>query len=293
MAEFSPVNATGTLTEAQFEALTHAQAPDGIIGTPDNGVIFKSGGQIGLASFEALVRGFLYISTGVTLSPDLTGPARTDLLVLRLDRANAFTIRAAIRKGTPGAGAPSPVYSTGGGVYEFPVGEFDVSGGSIGAVRLRAWFLGEDGQILVRGGVRPPHDPGRRIRETDTGVTWESTGLAWVRNLDDSGVTQAAIKTGWKATENSLQRRNGIVVLSLNVTRTGSALPSNATHIFGSLPSGFRPSFDVEGTALYWSGGSPMNFRALRNGDLFIVAPAGTGISQNRGVQGQIVFPTA
>ncbi|MFI7069544.1 hypothetical protein [Micromonospora sediminicola] len=294
MAELSPVNATGSLTEAQFEALAHAQSPDGVIGHPDTAVFYKSGGQIGIPSFNALVRGFPYISTGALLSPDLTGAARTDLLVLRMDRANGFTIRAAIRKGTPGAGAPEPVMGTGAtDVYELPLGEFDVSSGSIGALRLRAWFIGEDGQILVKGGVRPPHNPGRRIRETDTGVTWESTGVAWVKNLDDSGVSQAAIKSGWKANENYLQRRNGIVVLSLALVRTGTALPSNTNHVFGSLPAGFRPSFDVENTCLYWSGASPMNFRALKNGDLYVVCPAGDGVSQNRGVQGELIFPAA
>lgn len=296
MAELSPINATGSLTEAQYEAVQHGTAPDGVLGSPDQTVLYKSGGSIGVAgTLTALLRGFLYLANGGVLLPaDLTGAARTDLLVLRLDRSNGFTIRAAIRKGTPGAGAPAPVQGTNPtDVWELPLGEFDVSGGSIGAIRLRAWFIGEDGQILVKGGVRPPHDPGRRIRETDTGITWESTGLAWVKNLDDSGVSQATINSGWKATENYLQRRNGIVVLYLTLTRTGSSTAAGTTVKFGSLPAGFRPTFDVENTALYWSGASPMNFRATKNGDLYVVCPAADGVNQNRDVQGQLVFPSA
>ncbi|MGC5319318.1 hypothetical protein ACPXB5_11330 [Micromonospora arida] len=269
MAELSPVNATGTLTEAQYETLAHPQAPDGVIGDPEQGVFYKSGNQIGIVgTLTALVRGFPYFANGgFLLSPDLTGAARTDLVVLRLDRANGYTVRAAIRKGTPGAGAPAPVMGTApSDLWELPIGEYDVASGAVGATRLRAWFIGDDGQILVRNGARPPHAPARRIREVDTGRTYESTGTSWLVVLDDAGDLTLPLAGGWAAGINHLTRINGEGRLAISPQRTGGNVAEGVTVNLGTLPAGTRPrrAFEVPGRTV--SGNADITMLVSVNG---------------------------
>ena len=251
MAEESPLNATGALTEVQYEDLAHPQAADGLIGHPNDAVpVSVSGGQIIVrAGLHGLVRGFPWASglTPVALTPDLSGPARTDLVVLRLFRDDNFKVRAALRTGTSTT-APSPFVGTGPtDWYEIPLAEVTVANGSL-AVRLnRAWYLGEDGQILCTSTSRPPHTPGRRIREVDTGRTYESTGTAWVVCLDDAGTTSLPLASGWAGVRNRLYRVNGVAFLQMSARRSGGNIAVNATAVtLGTLPVGFRPRADIE-----------------------------------------------
>lgn len=260
MAEESPLSATGDLTEAQYEDLAHPQAADGLIGFPtDAPPVSVSGGQVIVrAGLKALLRGFPWASglTPTVYTPSLAAPARVDLVVLRLFRDDNYRVGTAIRTGT-GTTAPTPFQGTGpNDWYEIPLAEVRVAGGALTVAANRAWYLGDDGQILCTSGTRPPQQPGRRIRETDTGRAYESTGTTWAITLDDAGTTALPMANGWAASINRLYRVNGIAFLQLAAKRTGGNISVNATPVLlGTLPAGFRPRATVESIGLSsWSG---------------------------------------
>lgn len=261
MAEESPLSATGTLTEAQYEALAAPQCPDGLIGWPGTlSVAQIFGGQIAIkAGNRGIIRGFPWASGPVDtyLNPVLTGAARTDLVVLRLFRDQSYKVGTALRQGTPGAGPPAPYVATGlADWYEIPLATYDVAGGALSNLRTVAWYIGDDGQILCWSDRRPPHQSGRRIREVDTGRTYESNGTQWVVLLDDAGdgslpfLTTTGGATGFAApTLNWLTRINGQGRLSITAQRTGANIASGANVVLGTLPAGFRPRRYFESTA--------------------------------------------
>jgi hypothetical protein len=280
MAEQSPLNATASLTEAQYESLAHVQAADGLIGHPNDAApVSVSGGQIIIRSgLRALLRGFPWASgtTRIVYTPSLTGPARVDLVVLRLNRDDGYRVGSAVRTGTANT-APAPSVGVGAtDVYEIPLAEVRVSGGVLTLLTTRAWYLGDDGQILCKSTSRPPHVPGRQIRETDTGRAYESTGSSWVVRLDDAGMTSLPLAGGWATAINRLYRVNGIAFLHLTVRRTGGSISVAAAQAtVGTLPAGFRPRADIETIGISSSSGAHAIVRIKASGQVtadFLVA---------------------
>ncbi|MDG4801727.1 hypothetical protein [Micromonospora sp. WMMD980] len=290
------MSATGALTEAQYEALAAPQGADGLSGHPDDPAPVRVSGSQAIipAGLKGNLRGFPWASGSVDTSHtiDLSGPARVDLIVLRLDRAAGYVVGTAVRKGTADT-APAPLTGTGpNDVYEIPLAEVRVSGGALTLLRLRAWYIGEDGQILCKSSTRPPHAPGRRIRETDTGRTYESTGTVWAAVLDDSGTVGVSVASGYTFLENNLRRVGRQCIASVKVMRKGAAMPAGSTVKVGVIPDGFRPSFPVNGTALYWSGQATVGLRATPDGSFYVVTPAGLGVNPDRSVDGSLTWFT-
>ncbi|GAB1641775.1 hypothetical protein [Krasilnikovia sp. MM14-A1259] len=245
MAEESPLSATGSLTEYQYEALAAPQAPDGLNGNPgDPPPVSVSGGQVIVREgLKGVLRGFPWASTSPTVyTPSLTGAPRVDLVVLRLNRDDNFRVGTAIRTGS-GDTAPTPFNGTGPtDWYEIPLAEVRMSGGALSVQRTRAWYLGEDGQIICTVDSRPPHLPGRYIYEQDTGRAYISTGVRWVPVLDDAGTTTPSLAAGWAASGLYLFRLNGIAYMAGGIRRTGGTLtPSAAAAPLLTLPNGYRP----------------------------------------------------
>jgi len=248
MAEESPLSATGSLTEPQYEALAHPQAADGLIGHPnDTAPVSVSGGQVIVrASLTGLLRGFPWASglTPIVFTPDLSGAARVDLVVLRLLRDDGYRVGAAIRTGTS---TTAPAASTGVGPtdwYEIPLAEVSVQNGTLQLTATRAWYLGDDGQILCTSTGRPPMTPGRRIYETDTGRAYLSTGTTWTPILDDSGDVVLTAAAGWTLSSwcGTVRRKNGVVYLRLIVTRNSTTLAAGTDTTIATVPTGFRPA---------------------------------------------------
>lgn len=288
MAEESPLSATGALTELQYEMLAHPQAAEGLVGHPSQPApVSISGGQVIIrAGLSGLVRGYPWSSgpSPIVYTPSLAGPARIDLIVLRLFRDENHRVGSAIRTG---ASDTAPMAFSGVGPtdwYEMPLAEVRIASGTLTMHKLRAWYLGEDGQILCTAGSRPPHTPGRRIFETDTGRAYISTGTAWAPLLDDSGwVTMTAVPY-WTAYGGSYQvRRLGNTVhMRLSAKRTsGSTLQAGSDTNVAQVPGGFRPSYSVpllgylDGAALTRAFVLPNGYVQAQN----YTVPITTGIS--------------
>ncbi|QLQ37998.1 hypothetical protein [Micromonospora robiginosa] len=295
------------VTQLQHERLLGRALPSGLIGDPaDQPLIYADGSgtrEIRIrVSRQAVVDGYGWQNDAAvvtkTVAANSSGSTRVDLVVLRLNRAD-WTCTVQIVQGTPGAGAPAATRtpaSAGSGVYEIELATVTVANGATtfagSAVTERAWYLGEDGQILCKSSTRPPHQKGRTAFETDTGRWILSDGTTWRNAVDDSGIVAVTMVSGFSATENSLQRRGGVCVLNLKVQRTTGAIPAGATTRVANVPAGFEPTFPVQSTALYWSGGAPAALRVTSAG-IYVVTAAGIAINEDRTVDGSLVWHAA
>lgn len=297
------------VTQLQHERLLGRALPSGLLGTPaDQPLIYADGSgtrEIRIrASRQAVVEGYGWQNDSVvvtkTLAANSSGSTRVDLVVLRLNRAD-WSVSVQVVQGTPGAGAPSATRSAstgaGSGVYEIELATVTVANGATtlaaSTVTEKAWYLGEDGQILCKSTTRPPHQAGRTAFETDTGRWIISNGTSWQNAVDDSGITSIALSSGWSAGTNRIQRRGGVVVLSLSAARATTIAAGSSVKV-GSVPSGFEPTFTTTGLVQYdTSAGLAVGLRVTTGGDVYIDTPTGVGINAGRSLTGSLPWHAA
>lgn len=249
------------VTQLQHEHLIGVAVPTGVVGHPqDPSLVYAPGSGTREIRFRAdrraAVLGYGWANDNDeivrSLADNAAGEVRVDLAVLRFDRAD-YSVRNAVVLGTPGAGAPAPTMDTGtSGVWELPVAEVDVSPGATTIadtqVRNRAWYIGPDGGYLCTSSTRPPHSPGRRIWETDTGRQMVSDGVRWLVAAEDA-ISQVLLSAAnWTASGqfNHLRRRNGAVHMALTPQRIAGPLLAGQTSSLGTIPAGFWPTEDRE-----------------------------------------------
>ncbi|MFI2663286.1 hypothetical protein [Micromonospora carbonacea] len=246
------------VTPREYEDLMHPMAPDGLIGSPAlTPLVYADSTLLGVkvrASRAALLRGLRWDSgdTEVSLTVDANstaGTTRKDLIVLRLSR-NPWTIGLAVVKGSALATptTPSPTYGedTSTGVWELPLAEVTVPYNDTvtdaGQCIPLAWYVGSDGQLLCTSTTRPPHEPGRRIRELDTGRSYESNGTVWVLLLGDTGWIDLTAEAGWTGASTSIKLRakNGTVWCRWDTHRVGSTVAAGALSTAFLIPAEYR-----------------------------------------------------
>lgn len=294
MAESSwPSIAHPAVSRAEYEQLTHPTGGDGVVGTPaDTTVVYADDSGLFVkfrANKFATIRGHEWTSGGSDFSKAVTsnasGLTRVDVAVLRLTRST-WDITAEVRAGIAGAGAPAIVQDLGTtGVFEIPVGYITVPSGdaSIGAsqVTRAEYYLGEQ-LIVCIAANRPGHAPGRRIYETDTGITYISTGAAWrliqpgvftsttrpahqvgllIWESDtaqlvvstgsdwrvvsgDSGWVNVTPASGWTAGNCRVRRKDGVAYAQWDLNRSGGNVAGNGSSTVFNLPSSaYFPAF--------------------------------------------------
>lgn len=254
------------VTDAQHEKLAARFSDDGVYGDPTNAPVVTAG--IGLtvtvrANVHASVRGHGWTSgsTGITLTiaPNTSGQTRVDRVVLRLDRSD-WTVRAIVRQGTPGAGTPSLVRTTGDtGVYEVLLAGVTVLTGAASVAVTR-------GELYVGSRVRPclstqrnrHPERGEMGWETDTGrlILWD--GSAWLMVYEDSGDVpiDSPLSTWRNASASVLERRNGSVHLRLgSFQRTaGNLSGSTMSRLPVLIPAAYRHPTRDQHILAYISG---------------------------------------
>lgn len=296
-----------SVTQRQHELLLGRGMPTGVHGHPDDTSVVYANGvgtrQINIrASKSATVEGYGWQNDAAEFSKTLTantsGSTRIDLVVLRLTRAT-YTVTVEVKPGTPGAGvAPTTQNDTGSsGLWEFPLAEVTVVNNattlaSTDVVR-RCWYLGEDGMILCKAATMPPASPGRVVFRTDTGQYLLSNGTTWSPTAEDSGLLSLTLDSGWSATLNRVQKRNGTVVLALKASRSTTISAGTTTKI-GQLPAGCYPTFEVPTSAVYESSaGLSAELRATTAGGVYIDVPQSVDINANRPLAGSLTFHAA
>lgn len=299
MAESSwPSIAHPAVSRAEYEQLTHPTGGDGVVGTPaDTTVVYADDSGLFVkfrANKFATIRGHEWTSGGSDFSKPVTsnasGLTRIDVAVLRLTRST-WDITAEVRAGIAGAGAPAIVQDLGTtGVFEIPVGYITVPSGdiSIGAsqVTRAEYYLGEQ-LIVCTSATRPGHAPGRRIWETDTGITYYSTGVAWrltqpavytsttrpthqagllIWESDtsqlmvstgaawrivsaDSGWVDISPAPGWSGGYCRIKRTDRHIDVQYELTRSTGTVTANGSTTLFAIPAGYFPTFSFFGAA--------------------------------------------
>ncbi|WP_432091837.1 hypothetical protein [Streptomyces sp. NRRL F-5630] len=233
----SPAHNSRAVTDSEYEILSAPGIDDGVQGDPTQTAVVSAAAGLAVtvrANVSASVRGFSWTSgtTAFTLpvAANTSGKVRQDWVVLRLDRST-WTVRAAIRQGTPGSGLPALVQDPPtSGVYEITLAQVNVPNNATSVTVTRNELYAG---VAIRPALsaRPNTKPRRGDMEyqTDTGrlVLW--SGSAWRTIYEDSGEVTL---TGWVSTWNAASanvavRRNGWVNIRISVNRLSSAFLPN------------------------------------------------------------------
>ncbi|MEV5607021.1 hypothetical protein [Streptomyces sp. NPDC052225] len=262
----SPAYNSRNVTDAEYEKIASRFSDDGVDGDPTGTAVVSAGGGLSVnirAEARASVRGHAWYSGGTTVNlavgANTSGSTRVDRVVLRLDRAT-WTVRAVIKAGTPGGGAPALTQQTGdSGTYEIPLANVTVLNGASSVSVARAeMYVGSRCRPCTASTRNPAPDRGELGYETDTGrlILW--TGSSWSSLNESSGsVSCDSPLAAWAITvESSLEMVNGTVFLRLGTwDRKGSALGATTdARLPVLIPSKYRhPNRNVYAMA-YISG---------------------------------------
>jgi len=227
------------VTDVQHEKLAARFSDDGIYGSPADDAVISAGVGLSVtvrANVNGSLRGHGWTSgsTGDTLEvpANVSGQTRIDRVVLRLDRST-WTVRAAVKEGTPGAGAPALSQSTGDtGTYEISLALVSVLSGAGSVTVTRS-------ELYVGSRVRPGTSttrnlnpvPGEQVYETNTGILRMWDGSAWRSVYEVSGTTNVdSPLSAWDMVASSAYDRDGrsVTLRAGTFERKGSNLAAGA-----------------------------------------------------------------
>lgn len=231
----SPAHNDRAVTDTEYEKIAARFSGDGVYGAPADTAVVTAG--IGLSvdvrsGVYASVRGHAWTSGTATVNlpvtPNTSGQTRVDRVVLQLDRS-AWTVRAIVKPGTPGGGAPALTQDVGDtGLYEVPLAAVTIKTGATTVTVARGeLYVGVRIRPCTSTTRNPKPAPGEMCFETDTRRVRVWTGSSWTGVFDDSGqIIVNTTQSGWSNNADSvLQKRNGNVHLRIaGFQRTGGAL---------------------------------------------------------------------
>ncbi|MFG3660231.1 hypothetical protein [Streptomyces sp. NPDC047706] len=257
----SPSHASRAVTDTEYEKMAARFSDDGVYGDPTDAAVASAGVGLNVtvrAEARASVRGHAWYSgttpVNLPVSANATGSTRTDWVVLRLDRST-WQVRAVIREGTAGAGAPALVQDTGDiGVFEVPLALVTVPAGASAVSVTRA-------EQYVGTRLRPctstsrPAMPRRGdvCYEIDTGRLVLFNGSAWITVYSDSGVinVSSALSSWTVGITPVIWERNGNVHFRLGeFDRVGSSFTgASDSRLPVLIPAGYRPTHHIYAVA--------------------------------------------
>lgn len=248
----SPGHNDRAVTDLEYERLAARFSDDGVYGSPQDSPVVSAG--VGLkvtirAGVYASLRGHAWTSgtdgDSLDISPNASGQARTDRVVLRLDRSD-WTVRAVVKTGTPGSGAPPLTQNVGDtGHYEIPLARVSVpTGASAVSVTREELYVGSRIRTCTSTTRNPAPARGEMCFETDTGMVRVWTGTTWRTVYEDSRwlVVDSSV-SGWAPTaEAVLDYQMGTVHLRMaGFRRTGGTLGSTTeSRLPVLIPAAYR-----------------------------------------------------
>ncbi|MFI1467652.1 hypothetical protein [Streptomyces wuyuanensis] len=221
----SPAHNARAVTDTEYEKIAARFSGDGVYGDPGDAAVVTAGTGLSVdvrSGIYASVRGHAWTSgtstVNLAVAANSSGSTRVDRVVLRLDRS-AWTVRAVVKQGTPGGGAPALTQDAGDtGVFEVPLAAVTLQSGANSVTVARGeLYVGVRIRPCTSSTRNPNPAPGEMCFETNTGRVRVWTGASWVGLFDDSGVivVNSALSAWSVNTDSVLQKRNGNVHLRL------------------------------------------------------------------------------
>jgi hypothetical protein len=278
----SPTHNARAVTDSEYERISVRYSGDGVYGDPTDSanIVAGTGLQVTVKSERSgNVRGFNWYSgtsdTTLSISSNTSGSTRIDRVVLRLDRST-WDVRAVVRTGTPGAGAPALQQDTGTtGLYEIPLAQVTVINNATSVTVARE-------ELYVGHRIRPctsttrPLSPrrGEIGYETDTGKWIGWNGTSWVVLRYDTGqLTISAGYSVWTQPNANIGRRQGdqvwLRVWVQRNTSTFQASDSDGSKI-GVLPSALIPSYNQYFAAKFSGSGGNARVEVRTDGEIWV-----------------------
>ncbi|MFI8531053.1 hypothetical protein ACIGMX_12470 [Streptomyces aquilus] len=265
-----PAHNDRAVTDAEFEWMAQRYSDSGVYGDPvyNSAVVTAGTGlSVNVRSFvHASVRGHAWYSgtSTVTLAiaANASGSTRIDRVVLRLDRS-AWTVRAVVKQGTPGGGAPALTQDSGDtGVFEIPLANVTLlSGATSVTVTRNELYVGARIRPCTSTTRNPNPVPGEMAYERDTGRVRLYTGSGWSSLFDDSGVIEINAPTVAWSNETAcvLEKRNGSVHLRLGsfIRAAGTLAADIDSRLPAIIPADYRHPTRDQYVPVYISGAKP------------------------------------
>jgi hypothetical protein len=301
----SPNHNSRSVTDAEYGHLA-PWASDGVFQSASDVVYANSSGlQVFVRSGKrGIVQGHAWYSgssdVALTIAENSAGSTRIDTVVLQLDRST-WDVRAAVRQGTAGAGAPALQRDTGDtGLWEVPLADVTVDSGAASIASGKVY----NRPLLQSGGVRACNvitdvqsllAPGDIVYEASTGrwIGWTSGGGTLL--YEDTGYSNLPIIGYWTVGgfQPQIIRRNGWVYLRGSIQRTTNTLQSTDTNSpVGTIPAGYRPT----GTHNWSSVTSAMGhvrFQVAYNTGALAIVDLSSDITVGRAVYLDTAWPAA
>jgi hypothetical protein len=262
----SPAHNARNVTDPEYEKIASRFSDNGIDGSPAGDPVVSAGTGLSVnvrSGVYGSLRGHAWSSGTSTvvlaIAANASGQTRTDRVVLRLDRS-AWTVRAVVKQGTPGAGAPPLTQDLGDtGVYEILLANVTVLNNAASVTVTRnELYTGSRFRPCTSTTRNPTPALGEVNFEVDTGRSMQWTGIGWRAVSDDSGIINInAPFAAWdNAVESVLQKRNGSVHLRLGAfERAGGTLAENIeSRLPAIIPDAYRHSTRDQYCLAYISG---------------------------------------
>ncbi|MDT0567926.1 hypothetical protein RM704_10660 [Streptomyces sp. DSM 3412] len=241
------------MTDAEYEKIAALFSGDGVWGNPTDTAVVAAGTGLSVdvrAGVFASVRGHAWYSgttaVNLAISSNSSGSTRTDRVVLRLARST-WTVRAVVKEGTPGSGAPTLTQDVGDtGVYEVLLADVTVLNAAAAVTVSR-------GERYVGSRLRPttaaalaglPPTLGDLVYEVDTGRVRIYDGSAYRDVYSYSGaIDVSSTLSGWAVVVTPmLEVRSGVACLRLGqFSRAGGNLSGpNDSRLPILIPAAYR-----------------------------------------------------
>ncbi|MFD5294791.1 hypothetical protein ACFWJU_06245 [Streptomyces mutabilis] len=254
------------VTDIEYEGLAARFSDDGVYGDPTSPPVVTAGTGLSVnirADVAASIRGHGWYSGtdvfSVPLSANISSQARTDWIVLRLDRSD-WTVKAAAVGGTPGSGPPALTQQTGGtGVYEIPLAQVRILGGASSVTVTRAeLYVGTRCRPCTSTTRNPLPRRGELAAETDTGRTMQWDGSAWqvFYSRTENFVIDSPLSAWSVLIESTLEERSGSVHVRLGAwqRKAGRLSFDTDSRLPVLIPAAYRHPYRAQYVTAYCSG---------------------------------------
>lgn len=298
------------VTLAEYEQVSIATGLSGMLfynGVPP---VFadSTGRQVKLrGGVSAWIRGTRFNTSSDTIipiDPNTSGKTRIDLVVLRKRREESglgvgdhHTVSPVVIQGVPATNPtpPAPVrsFSSSTSFYDITLAEVTVPHNaaviSATQVACRAYYINGTGYTGRDDWTTPPVEPGVIFQANDTGNTYIGTaGWVWQQFTIDTGwvaINNGQSMAGWDIRSLAVARHGNLVVLIMDILRTGAPVGAGTHQYFGPIPEQFRPVRPINGATHVGSPDHSTHTTVNPDGVIILVGNGAQGINTG----GQVV----